>query len=322
MKRTLIFVLTLVLIFVTCVSCTSFGEGGNTTNAATMNKTPFEEILLIVSSTDDGKYEVLEGSDFDQSSEAEHSNEISVSFEKYKNRAAEKTKSQKIGGVTVNGTYSHSIKSDLYMYDIDCYSYRDDNVNIDFGINKADGKCYTYSWVDFNYAKNAVGSKKLDQDKCEEIARTYMEQYVEDNNAYDTENITYRSIPEYEGIYVFEFVRKVNGIPTSEKIYVTVTVYGKVSSHRMIMPGAFKDYSVSNNYRDSALISSLNAKIYDIYSVLYEENECEHKIADVELIRLSNNKFAYKYIIETAITPKNINAKGYVEMAELVLIIE
>ena len=144
-----------------------------------------------------------------------HSAEVMLEDKEISEYNSGKEKIVSYGGNNYTVFYDYTVKSFLYNNDVERYSMSKDGVSVDFDINKKTGLIEKYSWFDNDYIDSTDLIEKT-QDDCEEIAKKYLGEYVDDVSAYVIDSIRYYDIPEYGALYSFDFIRKAGEIKTSD----------------------------------------------------------------------------------------------------------
>lgn len=278
-------------------------------------------LFLTACSPKSSKFTVVEVSGYDTNSVVTRHNDINLNVENY-----EKTlgfdKSVNINGDTFIGEYKRSTKAYLYNLDIDYYEYADNGVFVEFGINSNTGVVVAYSYLDFDYTAKKGDSRVLTESECKEIALEYLEQYV-DPNEYSIIKSEYEKIPEYDAIYDFKFARIIDGIETSDNVYIGVSIFGDVISHLFAGTINEMDSVPTLSAEDYATIeANVATKLKNIYEPKKDEYDYTYETANKCFIKLYDGTYALEYEISVSIKPQKPSANESRETVKLLVYLE
>ena len=262
-------------------------------------------IISLASCTQTEPYSVLEVGGYDNFSGADHQSEITLEIENYSKILKSSKKTVKVNGVDWDVEYYASQKGYLYKNNLDCYEKKSDGVYVQIGINEKTGVVDSYSWVDVNYCENKT-DPELSEEDCLNIAKTYLNEFI-DSDDYEVINTRYLEIPEYRAIYDFEFVRMIDGVKTSDKANIGVSVFGDVISHLFISLGEMDGAVLPTNEEMQIIQDNVDNKVKDIYDNVSEQYDISYNISDKVLVKLSNGKYAFEYYITVDLKTENIS---------------
>lgn len=276
-------------------------------------------VISLVSCSTTEKYSILEVGEYDNISGADHKSDISLDIREHSKIFISSKKAVTVNGVEWNVKYDTSKKGYLYRNNLDYYEMDEDGVYVRIGINEDTGRVDSYSWVDEKYIESKTDAE-LTKEECLSIARTYLSNFI-DPDGYETVEIRYMEIPEYKAIYDFEFVRMIDGIETSDKAYVSVSVFGNVISHLFTSLGELADANLPTEEDMQIIQNNVNAKLDAIYKNISNEYHISYEITDKVLIKLSNGKYALEYYITANLETENIPTK-LVETTKLLIYLD
>lgn len=266
-------------------------------------------------------YNVYEIWEDDYLSEAKHTNEIDLATERYRDENATKEKKVSFNGKVYTVSYKETKRTYLFQTELEYYTKVEDGSRIEFGYNKANGRMDRYAYIDVNYLKKASGSPKS-KEECLAIAKAYFGTFADDVYAYTLVSDDYISIPEFEAIYDFKFVRKIDGVETSDKASISVTVYGDIISHVFANLGEMKDAKLPSEAAFDEIEKNINDKMKSIYGSLETSWSFEYQQDEVTFVKLSDGNLALIYSFEVTLTPSDLSAKSFVERTQLLVYLE
>lgn len=276
-------------------------------------------VLSLVACSKTEKYAILEVGEYDNISGADHKAEITLEIQERSKIFINSDKTVKVNGIDWNVKYNKSKEGYLFKNSLDFYEKDENGIYVQIGINEDTGAVDSYSWVDEKYVENQTGTE-LTKEECLSIARTYLSNFI-DPDGYETVEIRYMEIPEYKAIYDFEFVRMIDGIETSDKAYVGVSVFGDVISHLFTSLGELANANLPTEEDMQIIQNNVNAKLDAIYKSISNKYHISYEITDKVLIKLSNGKYALEYYITAKLETENIPTK-LVETTKLLIYLD
>ena len=299
--------LTILLSVIFLVSCSSFKD----------NQVPMindDKAFAI------GKFEVFEFGDFDNLSGANHSKEIDLSKKSYKKEMSLNQNTIKFNNKDINATYDETEEGYLYGYNRDFYKSKNGKETTVLGVSNIDGKVDYYSWVSSNYV-DSIDEDKLTRDKCFEIAKEYLNKFI-DSSEYELVGEKTWEIPEFEELYSFEFRRVIDDIKTSDYASIRVTCFGDVVGHSFISLGEMKDATIPSESDLKLIEENVDKKIQDIYSNVTEKYSVSYEIPDPLFIRMAAGRYAFEYFVEVDLTPKDDTEHTISEVTKLLVYVD
>ena len=273
--------------------------------------------LSAFSCTHKKEYRVLEAGGYDESSDANHQAEIvlyATDLIQKEGVASEIT--TQINGKEYTLHYIGSYEQNIYQSDTDRYSFQENTDFVLVGINRKTGKKDSFTWYIKDYF-DRKGDSAVDRDGCYRIAKEYLEQYT-DADSYELLNERYREIPEYKGLYCFEFVRMKNGLQTSDRASIDVSVSGDVVSCIFSCLGEMKNIKVPSKSEMETIEQAVAAKLDQIYT-LSDEFSYRHETQTVTLAKLKDGKRALIYDINVTKQSGDGETTYYSELCKLVV---
>ena len=264
-------------------------------------------VISLVACTRTDKYTVLEVGEYDNISGANHKSEITLENEEYSKVLIAPQKTVTANGIEWTVNYERSKKGYLYKNDLDYYEKNNNGVYVQIGINEDTGVVDSYSWVDVKYTEDKQDTE-LTEEECLGVARTYLNGFIA-SEEYEIANVRYMEIPEYKAIYDIEFVRLIDGIKTSDKAYIGVTVFGDVISHLFITLGEMADASLPTDEEMQIIETNVETKLNTIYEDISADYDVSYEIADKILVRMSDGRYAFEYYITADLVSKNSSKK-------------
>ncbi len=267
-------------------------------------------------------YEVLEVfGDYDLASVINHHNDIKLDVERYTNEfKLNKSESVNIQNNTFVGKYTESRKG--YMFEnVDYYVNNNNDEDVSFGIDSNTGVVKYYSYLNHNYIANKASAFVLTEEQCLDIAVGYLGKYV-DADAYTMIKSKYLDIPEYKAIYVFEFVRFIDGVKTSDSAVIDVTVFGDVVTHVFGTINEMDDAPTVSSEEYEIIEKSVDEKIDSIYGAESEKYGYSYTVKDKRIIKLYDGRYALEYSYDVTVQYKNSENRGFVELAQFVVYLD
>ena len=268
-----------------------------------------------------GQFEVLEVGGYDNLSGAAHQDEISLEIESYEKKLVQSSKSINFNGESVATKYRNTQKGYLYHNTLDYYEKKDKGILIKFGINNDTGNIDRYSWIDVNYASNKKDTIQLSRDECLTLAKEYFDKFA-DSSEYELIEENYQKIPEYQAIYDFTFARVINGVETSEKASIGITVFGDVISHLFICLGEMKNVSLPTEEEFEIIQNNVDRKIREIYDNITDQYQYSYEIDKTTFVKLKNGRYAIEYYVGVDLEPLDSSKIGFGELTKLLVYVE
>ena len=276
--------------------------------------------ILFTSCHSSVKYKVLEAGGCDNASGANHQEEIDLENQVFKKPLLNSHKDIRINDKDYTGKYRNSQKGYLFKNDVDYYESNENGELVQFGINQETGRIDKFSWVKLDYINNKEGSA-LNYEQCLVVATKYLNDFV-DATEYTLVASRYLEIPEYEAIYDFEFVRVIDGVKSSDKAYVGVTIFGDVISHLFVSLGEMRDATVPSADDFKIIENNVDKKVQSIYSDVYDKYKYSYEIADKIIVKLSDGKYAMEYHLEVTLTSISSPESSIAERTCLIVLLE
>lgn len=253
------------------------------------------------------QYAVLEIGGYDNLSGANHKTEIILDNKEQSKLFISPNKTINVNGIEWNVDYTISEKGYLYKNNLDYYEKNENGVYVQIGINEDTGVVDSYSWVDVKYTENKNVSELTEED-CLDVAKTYLSKFVT-SDEYEVVNIRYMEIPEYKAIFDIEFVRVIDGVKTSDKAYIGVTVFGDVISHLFVSLGEMADATLPTDEEMKIIEANVDEKLDTIYGNVSADYDVSYEIADKILVKLSDGRYAFEYYVTVDLKTKDAPTK-------------
>lgn len=294
MKKTIILLLTIVILFLCICSCKK---------------------------TNDYKpYTVYEVASEEYLSSAQHSSEIIFDWgysEKFK---LIKSKTVTVGNTKCDVKYTETETGYLYKNDVDYYKgTNDEGYDVEIGINTKTGDIDRY----FRFSKRGEDFSGLtvkDRDTCLKIATDYLSSYVDDVENYKITFERFDNGRDTPSDYFFIFSRYIEEMKTFDCARIAVTVYGVVREHRFDCLGELKDAKVPDQTTLDELDVKVTEKLDEIYSSIKDTHTVEYGERDVSLVKLSDGSYALEYYID--VTLLESDDFGYNESTHLIIYLD
>ena len=267
------------------------------------------------------KYEVFEIGGYDNLSGAAHQEEIILDNKEYEKDFVLTSKTVIFNGKNFETEYRNTVKGYLYQNTYDYYENKDDGLLVKFGINIDTGSIDRYSWVNVNYIKEKNDMPQLSRDECFEVAKMYFDKFA-DSSEYELIEERYQKIPEYQSVYDFTFARVINGLVTSEKAYIGVTIFGDVISHSFVCLGELKNAPILTEKDFQVINNNIDTKIKEIYNNVAEQYQYSYETKEIVLVKLENGKYALEYYIDVKLEPVDSSKVEFVETTKLLIYVE
>ena len=258
-------------------------------------------VILTSCGTKAKSYVILEVAGYDHVLEADHANEFDWKPKEYTNVDAPPAKIIEINGEIIEGSYDCSRNSYRYDMEADYYEGTNGSKTVTFGISQATGRIIRYSWCDTEYVENHQAEPKKNRDECYQSALKYLQQYVSDADAYSLEKEQYWNIPEYNGAYEFNFVRKIGDKSTTDYAIIDVTIYGHVYGHLFGQLGEMKNVDVLTQDKQTEIQTQVFSKLDQIYTNLKNEYQTKYEVSDLVITKLSDGKLALEYHVDVSL---------------------
>lgn len=266
------------------------------------------------------KFFVAEVSDYTDSSIIAHDGDISLTTERFTKKSPS-SKAVTIKGTKISGKYQYSTQGYLYNSQYDWYMWSKESQMVEYRIDSS-GTIVYFSEVDTDYAASKEFEPILSEDECLDVATNYLGGFVDDANAYTLVNTRYLTIPEYNAIYYFDFVRYVNGIETSDNAYIGVTVYGDVISHLFGTVGEMEQSPTLSEEDHQTINSNIDNKIMNIYAALDEKYSYSYEVTNTTLVKLSDGKYALEYYVSVTFSTADDTDCDLAELVKLLVYLD
>ena len=246
-------------------------------------------MLGLASCSKAGKFDVLEVGGYDYASEANHQTDLELTVDQKNEWLADRKKTVSHFGKEYTATYDYTQVGYLYHSKVQQYTTIDNDVQVQFGINKDTGRLDSYSWVSMNYTDEITTEPKK-REECLQIAKEYFSEYTKDITAYELVGERYLEIPEYSAIYDFEFRRVVDGIQTADGAFIGITIYGDVISHLFTCLDEINEVTLPSDEEMAEIESKIAEKISTIYADVKAQYSVDYSVNETSLLRMSNGK--------------------------------
>lgn len=279
-------------------------------------------MFLLVACDSKEEYTVLEIGGYDYVSEANHKEEFRVKLNEEIEGSLAKEKTIEYSGIEYDVNYEYTRTNYLYNSDMECYAERDGLNYTRFGVNKTTGKIDMYGWLDISYLETP-GLIEKSRDECLSIAKDQLASLIEDPEQYELEVEALREIPEYDALYVFEFVRKINGVKTADSIRIDVTIYGILAYYRTDCFGVMRGAKLPDQEQMTAIQADIDKKLDAIYEPIKDDYSVTFELDDMVFERLADGRYALEYYYEAElISLKDENPIPRRETTRLIVILE
>ena len=261
-KNTLSFGILLMAIFI-CSSCAHIPSTNNgfsfsdytqeslnefSEEYITGNNSPLSNHRVVIEANGDSSFGATSGSSFEIERVKKENQNIATAT---------------IFGKNIVGTYLYSRQGKYYSYEIDYYECSNDDEIIQFGINTNSKKIDYYSWMSMN--SNTINDSILSEGECRAIAEAFLIENSFSPSEYQMIETKFRDIPEYSGLYTFEFDKTIQGTRTSEKAYISVSQSGTIVSWNFV---ARNSIDISTTASDNWLVILTSALISELLITL------------------------------------------------------
>ena len=267
------------------------------------------------------KYTVFEVGGFDSDSEADHNNEIDLKSQKYIKSNAVKQKTVEVNGKEWDVKYSESIKGYLYNNDRDRYKNESGDKMIIVEINNKTGRVDRFDFLDQKYLDQKGTAKKLTEEACLDIAKTYLNKYVK-SSEYKMVESNYLEGSFCGELYSFKFVRVINGFNTSDSARIDVSSYGDVVSHYFTSLGEMKGAKAPTDDEMKIIEENVSKKLDSIYKNVLNKYDVSYDTEDKVLIRMADGRYALEFYVAVTLQSKNDEARPFVEPTKLIVYLD
>lgn len=240
------------------------------------------------------EFEVLEIGGYDCFNEANHGSDITLGFDREVESGLSTNKNIVYDGVEYTLSYDSTYTDYLYNNARECYSKFWDGGYIKIDLNKENGRIDRYSLYDSNYLEKII-LPELSCEECLSIARLYLGAYVYDAEQYELVKEKCTTSQQYQTLYEFEFARVIEGIQTSDKAYIDITVYGTVVSHFFSSLGEMRGAKLPTSEEMDAIEASVESKLAKIYAPVKDEYSVSYDLVEVIFMRLKDGSYALQY---------------------------
>ena len=279
-------------------------------------------VMSVISCAQKPKYSVAEvGGVSDNGSGAAHKQEVLLEKKEYQKIKAEPTKEITMGDRTYTGNYWESRKGYLYHDDADYYQRYEDGGMVEFAINNQTGRTDRFSYLEPHYVENKANAPRLDRDACLKTAQEYLGQLTSSADDYTLTKERYLEIPEYEVLYIFKFVRVIDGMETSDSAFIEVSIFGDVVSYSLINFEEMKGAKLPSEEDMNTIREMADEKLASIYEAVQDKYTYSVQSVTSVFMRLQNGKYAIKYRYSIDLTPKN-GGRSIADVTELLVNIE
>lgn len=202
-------------------------------------------------------------------------------------------------GKTWTATYKETKTSDYYNGKEYVYSGKTDGRKVTFKINAATGTCTDfYLTLGESYDESL---KELTRDECLAKVTEFLEKRIDDIENYEL--VAERRLTEKYG-YHFRFARIIEGIQTSDTVFVQIRENGEIYAYKERSLGAFKGVDVSS-IDMTALNKAVKAKLDGIYG---EFDSYDYDTTEMILTKLADGSYVFDYQAEVNVKEKKDSA--------------
>ena len=213
--------------------------------------------------------------------------------------------------------YKESGKTYRYQSDFDIYSVRNEKISLEVGFNNVTGKMYRMFYQDFSPESN-LSKEEKNQDECRRIATEYLGQFTDSISDYELIRENYTPSSDSFDVASFTFVRKIDGIETTDQATIHVDKYGTVFSYLLKSFGELKNCKAPSKSEMETIEQAVAAKLDQIYT-LSDEFSYRHDTQTVTLVRLEDGKRALIYDINVTKQSGDGETTYYSELCKLVV---
>lgn len=279
-------------------------------------------MFLMVACDSKEEYTILEIGGYDYVSEANHNEEFSYKWIEEIEGSLAKEKTIEYSGIEYDVNYEYTRTSYLYNSDLEYYAERDGLNYTRFGVNKTTGKIDMYGWLDISYLETP-GLIEKSRDECFSIAKKQLASLIEDPEQYELEHEYLLEIPEYDAKYVFEFVRKIDGVKTEDSIRIDVTIYGILAYYGAECFGEMRGAKLPDQEQMTAIQADIDKKLDAIYEPIKDDYSVTFELDDMVFERLADGRYALEYFYKVEfISLKDENPIPRRETTRLIVILE
>ena len=282
--------------------------------------------VLFSSCSEDSEFEVLEvgdESDCCYSSGANHKNEVSLSSNNYRKINSPSAKTVEINGESITLEYMETRETYSYNGEVDHYQYIDSEKGLltEIGINAETGRMDYYLWWDETYATRMANEERLSQEACEDIAVSYLNQFINSQD-YTIVVAEYKASPDYGGRYIFTFNRMKNGMETIDQARITVSIFGDVVNHKFTCLGEMEGTPSLTEGEFNTIENNVDSKVKEIYDPVLDEYTYTYEISEKKIVRFANGDYALRYYINATLTPLDTDEMTLHEGVYLIVYID
>ena len=270
--------------------------------------------------TKNEKFKVFEADCSDNVSGANHLKEIDLSTKNYESSNVERYKTINFNGTDFYLEYDETKEGYLYNNSVDYYRINEQGRYTEIGVNSGNGNIDWFLWRDVNYTKE-VGKPQLTKEECRNIATEYFARFAEISE-YELISEGYWDAQESGAFHIFQFVRVINGIQTSDTATIDVSIFGDVLAHRFKSLGEMKSAKLPSESDIKLIEENVDKKLNDIYSNVADEYEISYELPDPIFIRLKDGKYAFEYSVEVNLLYKDSSNQILSELTKLIVYID
>lgn len=315
---TLGIILMIILICTSCAHIPSADNGFYFSDYAQEKPNELSETIITTNSTNDnshsGDRRVVIETNGDSSSGATNSSFFEIKRVIKDNKANARVE---LLGEKIEGTYLYSRQGKYYNYEVDYYEYRNNDYIIQFGINTNSKETDYYSWMPKN--SDSSNESVLSESECRAIAEAFLIENAFSPSDYQMIETKFRDIPEYSGLYTFEFDKTIQGTRTSEKAYISVTQSGTIASWNFVARHSIDISTIDSGWNKTEFLNCISHELGSKYSEESASFETQFTIKDATLCKMEDGNYYYVYSVEVCFTPKTEDVKGHTELVSVFL---
>ena len=272
-------------------------------------------VLSILSCSGKKTYRVFKMDTYDNDSDANLSVVIASLWDKYRDMSVTKEFELDYLGESYKLTYENTIDNYWYHGKWDMYQYKSEGKYVEIGINRDTKRIDVYTWWDKSYL-DSIEQDELTRDQCLNIAEEYLSDLV-NISQYELVNETYLQVPEFNGVYTFYFNNSIDGIKTLDNVNISITSYGRVTSHALFSPGDIYNVKLPSEEEYEMIYEALESKMEEIYEQKKEDYDISYELTSSMLVRMKNGKYGIKFNYSVTISYKEAPDRAHDDLIEL-----
>lgn len=165
--------------------------------------------------------------------------------------------------VSLSGGFVTTYWDEGHVNPVDIYSASDDEWKTDLSVDTVTGQVIT-----FTRSRTAPPSdaSKVSEDECSRLADGYKAKILSMFGAEDHHPLSSVHTVTLHGIvyYKYSYIHTIDGIPTLDKMTVTISEYGELSGYSAFLLGVMADVTLPDTFSKGAVINAMAARVQAI----------------------------------------------------------